>query len=142
MKYKTRFLFFDPNPHEPGEAGAEPFYVHPSELLDELASVVKTLKLITTLPIATVIYRARAHENGLPGYSTVAELGPPPKEVARAGRMNAEGIVVFYGAFDDQTAIAEINRPDDAMSVGFLAILLRYESLILPSCLQPRVSSI
>jgi hypothetical protein len=118
VKYKTRFLFFDPNPHEPGEAGTEPYYVHPSELLDELASAVKTLNLTTTLPIATVIYRARAHGNGLPGHSTVAELGPPPKEVARAGRMNAQGIVVFYGAFDDQTAIAEINRPGDAMSVG------------------------
>ncbi len=38
------------------------------------------------------------------------ELGPPPPGQARAGRMNAQGISVFYGAFDRETCVAEV-RP-------------------------------
>lgn len=38
-------------------------------------------------------------------------LGPPPSGTARAGRMNAAGISVFYGARDLSTCIAEIRPP-------------------------------
>lgn len=37
-------------------------------------------------------------------------IGPPPADRARAGRMNAEGVAVFYGAKDKDTCIAEL-RP-------------------------------
>ena len=37
-------------------------------------------------------------------------LGSPPPSIARAGRMNAQGISVFYGADDASVAIAEV-RP-------------------------------
>jgi hypothetical protein len=37
-------------------------------------------------------------------------VGPPPAAKARPGRMNAEGVVVFYGALDLETCIAE-TRP-------------------------------
>ena len=40
-----------------------------------------------------------------------AEMGPPPPESAPAGRMNAAGIPVFYGALDQGTCIAEIRPP-------------------------------
>lgn len=39
------------------------------------------------------------------------EIGPPPARKARAGRMNAEGISVFYGAKDPDVAIAEVRPP-------------------------------
>ena len=39
------------------------------------------------------------------------ELGPPPPPHARAGRMNAQGISVFYGANDPSVAIAEVRPP-------------------------------
>lgn len=39
------------------------------------------------------------------------ELGPPPESVARAGRMNARGISVFYGATNIETAISEVRPP-------------------------------
>ena len=39
------------------------------------------------------------------------ELGPPPDRVASAGRMNAHGISVFYGATDAHVAIAEVRPP-------------------------------
>lgn len=38
-------------------------------------------------------------------------LGPPPPGVGAAGRMNAKGVSVFYGATDIETAIAEVRPP-------------------------------
>ena len=39
------------------------------------------------------------------------EMGPPPSNKAKAGRMNAEGIPVFYGALEKETCLAEIRAP-------------------------------
>jgi hypothetical protein len=39
------------------------------------------------------------------------QLGSPPLLFAAAGRMNARGISVFYGANDPKTAIAEVRPP-------------------------------
>lgn len=52
------------------------------------------------------------------------ELGPPPSKVARAGRMNAQGISVFYGAADAETAMAEVRPP-----VGSRVIVGRFDLL-------------
>ena len=49
-------------------------------------------------------------------------LGPPPSRVARAGRMNAHGISVFYGASDPGVALAEVRPP-----VGSRALVGRFE---------------
>lgn len=38
-------------------------------------------------------------------------LGSPPPKTARAGRMNAQGISVFYGATREEVAIAEVRPP-------------------------------
>lgn len=42
------------------------------------------------------------------------QLGSPPALVAAAGRMNARGISVFYGANDPKAAIAEVRPPVEA----------------------------
>ena len=52
------------------------------------------------------------------------ELGPPPSNKARAGRMNAEGIPVFYGALEDETCVSEIRAP-----VGSLVVLAKFDLL-------------
>lgn len=39
------------------------------------------------------------------------QVGPPPAALARAGRMNAHGISVFYGATDEIVAIGEVRPP-------------------------------
>lgn len=39
------------------------------------------------------------------------ELGPPPEHAARAGRMNARGISVFYGSSNIETAMGEVRPP-------------------------------
>lgn len=54
-----------------------------------------------------------------PSHGAVAEalshpelhLGPPPPGKGSAGRMNAKGVSVFYGATNEQTAIAEVRPP-------------------------------
>lgn len=38
-------------------------------------------------------------------------IGPPPSVHANAGRMNAKGISVFYGANDPKVALAEVRPP-------------------------------
>jgi len=38
-------------------------------------------------------------------------LGPPPAKYATAGRMNAKGIAVFYGANNPNAALAEVRPP-------------------------------
>ncbi|UEX77723.1 RES domain-containing protein [Spiribacter halobius] len=43
--------------------------------------------------------------------SAPRSLGSPPGRYASAGRMNAEGISVFYGATDVNTCIAEMRAP-------------------------------
>ena len=39
------------------------------------------------------------------------EMGPPPFSSAAAGRMNSQGISVFYGSTDSDVALAEIRPP-------------------------------
>lgn len=48
-------------------------------------------------------------------------LGSPPPRAARAGRMNAQGIAVFYGATHAQVAIAEVRPP-----VGSQVVVARF----------------
>ncbi|MBG6119345.1 MULTISPECIES: RES family NAD+ phosphorylase [unclassified Sphingobium] len=51
-------------------------------------------------------------------------LGPPPANRAKAGRMNAHGIAVFYGADDRDIALAEVRPP-----VGSRALIGDFELL-------------
>ncbi len=50
------------------------------------------------------------------------EIGPPPSVAARAGRMNAHGISVFYGASNPHVALAEVRPP-----VGSQVVVARFE---------------
>lgn len=60
-------------------------------------------------------YRARVFQSELNLKQALKHpdrtLGPPPSEVATAGRMNAHGISVFYGATDPAVAVAEVRPP-------------------------------
>jgi hypothetical protein len=62
----------------------------------------------------TTLYRARAFQNEKELRAAMArpdkEVGPPPATRAIAGRMNAAGVAVFYGALDPEVALAEV-RP-------------------------------
>ncbi|AGI65957.1 hypothetical protein OAN307_c01900 [Octadecabacter antarcticus 307] len=75
---------------------------------------------------AVQIYRARKANTIRERESIVqdpaSQLGPPPKKLRRAGRMNPSGVLAFYGAFDLRTCVAEL-RP----AVGETVILAKFE---------------
>jgi RES domain len=72
------------------------------------------------------VYRARVFQSDEPPVAAlcrpVEHLGPPPANVARAGRMNAHGVSVFYGANEPSVAIAEVRPP-----VGSKVAVARFE---------------
>jgi hypothetical protein len=74
----------------------------------------------------SILFRARSFQANaklkLALESPDIELGPPPSSHAKAGRMNASGISVFYGATNAKTALAEIRPP-----VGSNVTLARFD---------------
>ena len=52
------------------------------------------------------------------------EMGPPPKHLAKAGRLNSEGIPYLYLATNIETAVSEV-RPwiTSELSIGFFKVL-------------------
>jgi hypothetical protein len=89
------------------------------ELLDELFGKPEeyhegAIKPIYDLKAGQKLFRARILDDDFTDdrlrKSPESELSAPPKTKARAGRMNVEYIPAFYGAFSQETAIAEI-RP-------------------------------
>jgi RES domain len=72
------------------------------------------------------IYRARVFQSGDKLENALIrpdrEIGPPPFTAATIGRMNAEGISVFYGATDPGVALAEVRPP-----VGSRVIVARFD---------------
>jgi RES domain-containing protein len=81
--------------------------------------------LIQPLERGTKLFRARTErdsrklEQETQG-SPEAELGPAPEDRASAGRMNAQGVPMFYVALDAETACAEVasHSPYDEVVVG------------------------
>ena len=58
------------------------------------------------------------------------ELGSPPSRLAKPGRMNAQGIPVFYGAMDHHTCVSEVRAPVGAHVVVGKFDLLRSVRLL------------
>jgi hypothetical protein len=63
----------------------------------------------------TGFYRARVFEDSKALEAALCrpdlDLGTPPARLARAGRMNAQGVAVFYGAESEDVALAEVRPP-------------------------------
>lgn len=81
--------------------------------------------LIQPLARGTKLFRARTERDSLKleraaRDSPEAELGPAPEDRASAGRMNAQGVPMFYAAFDAETACAEVasHSPYDEVIAG------------------------
>ena len=73
-----------------------------------------TQPVVRQIDVGTKLFRARICNSRtmLPDFyqDPFKHVGPPPREKARAGRMNAEGVAVFYGALEEDTCLAEM-RP-------------------------------
>jgi hypothetical protein len=85
--------------------------------------------VITEISVGHVFYRARIcdRDKNLVDFYTdpLKHVGPPPNHLASAGRMNAEGVSVFYGAFDVETSIAEV-RP----VIGDSSVVIELETTL------------
>lgn len=69
------------------------------------------------------------------------EIGPPPSLMAPAGRMNARGIAVFYGATTPEIAVAEVRPPvGSRVAVGRFDIVRPIRLLDLEALRSVRVS--
>lgn len=84
--------------------------------------------LIKQLERGTKLYRARTDRDSRAlerdaKLSPETQLGPAPENQASAGRMNAQGVPMFYAAFSAETACAEVaaHSPyDEAVSGTFI----------------------
>lgn len=87
---------------------------HDVETMRRFGKDSKPDKVVWEFPEGSMLYRARIcgssaqlNEFHAQPYET---CGPPAAKNARAGRMNVEGVAVFYGATDQDTCLAEM-RP-------------------------------
>lgn len=92
-----------------GEASvdSDPDLIPPDEVLDRVYEIVHAAGVAKTLREGTLLYRARAHAPGAIRM-IASELGPPPADRALDGRMSRKGDPIFYGAYDSETAVAEV----------------------------------
>jgi hypothetical protein len=135
---KTRSRYFNRT--------AEDFFTRIFGRLDSLKNHCGTPIVVTAGPDCETkaYFRARVFDGTANFEQALArpdlELGPPPPKVARAGRMNAQGISVFYGASDAQTAIAEVRPPvGSRVIVGQFCLLKQVRLLDLQALSAPVV---
>lgn len=82
--------------------------------LTAVGELFSSYGLLGTLAPENTLSRVRVHD-ARDQIRSVADLGTPPPRAARANRMSAAGIPLFYAACDDETAIAETVAPVDAV---------------------------
>ncbi len=128
VMHHTRYVFF--RARSPDTSPAE---IDPADMLGELSKVISEIGLVRPLEIGAEVLRARAHkpEEIL---ETAKELGSPPRDYAKSpNRMSPAGIPMFYGAFDEQTVLTEIDCPPVATIGKF--IVLQFQSFnLLQQC--------
>jgi DNA-directed RNA polymerase subunit RPC12/RpoP len=119
LKHETRYVFFRVQNHrDEFDEGVQ----NPHEIMDEIAEKVLEMDLITTISPGTIITRARPHDEP-EQFSTVENLGPPPKEYAtHANRMSPSGIAMFYGSDTETTALSEIEQTRFATVAEFVTL--------------------
>jgi hypothetical protein len=85
---------------------------------------------IYTLKAGQKIYRARALDGSFTeemlSKNPAKELGAPPKDRTRAGRMNVEYIPAFYGVFSERIAMSEL-RPGIGEQIAIGAFVLKLD---------------
>jgi hypothetical protein len=106
VKHRTRF-FFGVLQKEDEEMMGGPERYFPTTILQDIGGMVHDMGLVKELKKGTRLYRARKSDVPLKEYK---DLGPPPKEIVTAGRMNPAGIAYFYLARHADTAVAETLR--------------------------------
>lgn len=85
-----------------------------SDILTELSARIDHHKLYAKLPQKTLLYRCRFLKKD-EAIHTFDQITSPPDRYAKQNRMSPAGVSMFYGAFDEKTAILE-SSPDGNLS--------------------------
>lgn len=107
VRHQTRF-HFHVWPVSPVRGPRE---IAPSEFLPVLGRVIAASGLVRTIPKETDLFRVRVRASGDTWEPSADQLGAPPSERARAGRMNPAGIPYLYVSLEKATALAETVSP-------------------------------
>jgi hypothetical protein len=123
VTHRVRYVVHEYEPDDDWLARADA-PTPPKKMLSHIARTVEAVPgMIRTLPAETKVFRCRWSRDGT-AYSTAKELGAPPAHKALANRMSPEGISVFSGAFDQDTALVEALRGKvTAGSLGVFTLL-------------------
>lgn len=116
VKEQIRYVFYkSKNVYEANDLS------NPVNILETVAEYVQGLKLVGRIHVNQKIYRGRTHdrENELVNAS---DFGPPPTKAAKANRMSAEGISMFYASYDKETTLMEIECSDEYATVASFKI--------------------
>lgn len=126
VKHETRYFFTSLKSEEPGEYS-------PAGLLEKIGELVDQLSLISHLPVGMLLYRVRERSNDESWENIAKEMGPPPRDRARAGRMNPAGISYLYLAQELETALAEV-LSGPPCGAAYAEFLVRRELNVIDLC--------
>ena len=108
VKHHTRYYFLaDPSAQGGGDdsRGDE---LSVDKIPTYLGEAVRELGLVREIGIGATLFRARLGSSG-ETFQDAPQLGTAPTgNITQANRMSPAGIAMFYGAADEQTAIAEV----------------------------------
>jgi hypothetical protein len=112
VKHKSRY-FFQQSLIDLAEDDEQPYWQQEQQyntayFLPMLEELIKKQSLLRSLPSGIPLFRARLKEEGKNFDLNSKELGAPPSERAKAGRMNPIGISYLYVAFNKETALKEV----------------------------------
>ncbi len=109
VTHRVRYVVYEygPNPEKLSHMGIP---IPPSEILTHIgASAERINGVLQELPGGTSFFRCHWSRDGR-RYKSALDLGTPPPEKAEANRMSADGIAMFCGAFERETAMLETRR--------------------------------
>lgn len=118
LKHKSRFIIQEP---------------YKSFVDSVIKKVSEELTLV--IPANTVLFRARINESNFVDREkektpfSIEEMGPPPTQLAKPGRINPEGIPYLYCAEDIDTAGAEL-RPWKGAHLTIAEVKINYDIAI------------
>lgn len=104
-----RYIFGDVNGYTAADDRPVVRVINPG---DREASVWRARAALSTEQLKTIL--------SSPG----RQLSPPPSGLAKPGRMNPQGIPVFYGAMEQDTCVSEVRAP-----VGAYLVVGRFDML-------------
>lgn len=113
------------------------------DVLYDVAQIIKNNEhfLFETLPSGTVLYRCVNYASHLKSVS-LSNLASPPTQYASANRMSRQGNSMFYGAFDENTPLAEA-RTVKGLQYSYLGkFILKKDMLVLDITNLPQAPSI